>query len=252
MPASSRSSSSSGASAPRGSSSTSGSGSAAPARAANPVKGRAKAVVRAASIPEPQQLGRSASIPKTHRPSGLECRLAVLGVGADVRLTPHRREVFEVLAASTDHPTAYEVLERVKARWPAKLAKDDQASAGPAAALRARKAGASARQPAISLATVYNCLEHLCSAGLIKQVHLERGQSRYCANLHEHVHFHCESCGQVVDAHPSAPFDPASFWNLPAGTRIARTDLAIHGLCSECAAPKTAAAKPKPRSGSKS
>ena len=137
--------------------------------------------------------------------SGLDCRLAVLG--ADVRLTPHRREVFDVLAASTDHPTAYDILDRVKSR-----------------------------SPGMSLATVYNCLEHLTSHGLIKLVHLERGQSRYCANLHEHVHFHCETCGKVIDAHPNADFDPAKFWNLPAGTKVTRTDLAIHGTCQNCAA----------------
>ncbi|MCX6851599.1 MAG: transcriptional repressor [Verrucomicrobia bacterium] len=50
------------------------------------------------------------------KPTGLDCRLAVLG--SDVRLTPHRREVFEVLASSTDHPTAYDILDRVKSRSP--------------------------------------------------------------------------------------------------------------------------------------
>ncbi len=145
------------------------------------------------------------------KPSGLDCRLALLG--ADVRLTPHRREVFQVLAASTDHPTAYDVLERVKAR-----------------------------SPGISLATVYNCLEHLTSAGLIKQVHVERAQSRYCANIHEHVHFHCDTCGQVIDAHPKADFDPAAFWQLPAGAKVTRPDIAIHGTCPTCAV-KSAAAR---------
>ena len=139
------------------------------------------------------------------KPSGLQCRMAVLG--ADVRLTPHRREVFEVLQGSTDHPTATDIFTRVKDR-----------------------------SPGMSLATVYNCLEHLTSAGLIKQVHLERGQSRYCANLHEHVHFHCETCGKVIDAHPVADFDPTQFWSLPPGTKITRTDLAIHGTCAACAA----------------
>jgi Fe2+ or Zn2+ uptake regulation protein len=140
----------------------------------------------------------------TPSPTGLQCRMALLG--ADVRLTPHRREVFEVLASSTDHPTATDVFDRAKVR-----------------------------SPGISLATVYNCLEHLTSAGLIKQVHLERGQSRYCANLHEHVHFHCETCGKVIDAHPAADFDPAKFWNLPKGTKVTRMDIAIHGTCDACA-----------------
>ena len=140
----------------------------------------------------------------TRKASALDCRLAVLG--ADLRLTPHRREVFQVLAESTDHPTAYDVFDRVKDR-----------------------------SPHISLATVYNCLEHLTTSGLIKQVHVERTQSRYCANLHEHVHFHCDSCGQVSDALPTSDFDPAKFWQLPNGARITHTNVAVRGLCPECA-----------------
>lgn len=137
------------------------------------------------------------------KPSGLDCRLAVLGT--DARLTPHRREVFQILAESTDHPTAYEIFDRVKDR-----------------------------SPGISLATVYNCLEHLTSHSLIKQVHVERSQSRYCANLHEHVHFHCEKCDKVIDALPVAPMDPTQFWQLPAGARVTRADVAIHGICPDC------------------
>lgn len=144
----------------------------------------------------------------TPKASALDCRLAVMG--ADLRLTPHRREVFQVLAESTDHPTAYDVFGRVKDR-----------------------------SPHISLATVYNCLEHLTTSGLIKQVHVERSQSRYCANLHEHVHFHCDSCGKVSDALPITHFDPAKFWQLPNGARITRTDVAIHGLCPDCAKKQT-------------
>ena len=145
---------------------------------------------------------------KTHtspasKASGLDCRLAVLG--ADARLTPHRREVFQVLAESTDHPTAYDVFDRVKGR-----------------------------SPGISLATVYNCLEHLTSHGLIKLVQVERAQARYCANIQEHVHFHCESCGLVTDAHPIQTLDPSQFWQLPSGAKVTRTDVAIHGLCPSC------------------
>ena len=138
------------------------------------------------------------------KPTGLDCRLAVLG--ADMRLTPHRREVYQVLAESTDHPTAYDIFSRAKDR-----------------------------SQGISLATVYNCLEHLTTHGLIRQVCMERGQSRYCANLQEHVHFYCESCGKVTDAHPIATFDPGKFWDLPVGTKVSSVDVAIHGTCSHCA-----------------
>jgi Fur family peroxide stress response transcriptional regulator len=124
-----------------------------------------------------------------------------------MRLTPHRREVFQVLSESTDHPTANEVYHR----------------------LRERKSS-------ISLATVYNCLDQLRDHGVIKQVNVERSQSRFCANLHEHVHFHCERCGAVSDADPIGDLQADAFWNLPKGARVTRTDVAIRGLCASCVA----------------
>lgn len=138
-------------------------------------------------------------------PTGLECRLALLG--SDLRLTPHRREVFQVLAESTDHPTANEVYHRLKER-----------------------------NSSISLATVYNCLDQLHDHGLVKQVNVERSQSRFCANLHEHVHFHCERCGSVSDADPIDEMRAEVFWRLPKGARVTRSDVAIRGLCPKCAA----------------
>ncbi len=137
-------------------------------------------------------------------PTAIDCRLAVLG--REAKLTPHRRAVFQALAESTDHPTALDLFARIKDRT-----------------------------ADISLATIYNCLDHLTTHGLIKPVQLERGQTRYCANLHEHVHFHCEKCGRVTDALPTSDFQPAKLWQLPPGTKISRTDVAIHGLCTTCA-----------------
>lgn len=123
----------------------------------------------------------------------------------DLRMTPQRREVYEVLQASHDHPTAIEVFMRAKEHM-----------------------------PGISLATVYNCLETLAEHGLIRQVNLERSSSRYCSNLQEHVHFHCESCGLVLDAPPINPVDAAKLWQLPEGVKVTRLDVAIRGLCPEC------------------
>src|SRR5690242_8115268 len=78
-----------------------------------------------------------------------------------LRSTPQREVVFKVILEKRDHPTADEIFARVKNEM-----------------------------PTISLATVYNCLETLVSCGLIRQVNLERAPTRYCPNLHEHVHFH--------------------------------------------------------------
>ena len=125
---------------------------------------------------------------------------------SEFRMTKQRREVFDILSESTDHPTATEVFERVKLRM-----------------------------PSISLATVYNCLETLTTCGLINQVNLDRAPSRFCANLAEHVHFHCESCGKVVDADPLRRLRAESFWSLPEGTTVTDLSVAIRGKCPNCA-----------------
>ncbi len=125
---------------------------------------------------------------------------------ADLRMTPQRREVYEVLRASHDHPTANEVFTRAKERV-----------------------------PGISLATVYNCLDALVEHGVIKQVNLDRASSRYCANLREHVHFHCDECGAVSDADLLDQVATTKLWRLPEGSTVTRLDVAIRGLCPDCA-----------------
>lgn len=129
-----------------------------------------------------------------------------LHLGGDLRLTRQRREVYDVLLEQRDHPTATELFIRVKERV-----------------------------PSISLATVYNCLETLAGAGLVKQVNLDRAPSRYCPNLDDHGHFHCTGCGSVadIDFKEGAPHGRL---RLPRGSVVTQIDVAIKGLCPECAA----------------
>lgn len=133
-----------------------------------------------------------------------------LALGPEFRLTKQRREVYEVLKEQLDHPTATEVFIRAKERV-----------------------------PGISLATVYNCLETLAHNGLVRQVNLDRGPSRYCPNLEEHGHFHCEGCGKVTDVELK---DPAgSALSLPRGSVVHRMEISLRGLCPACS--KAAKAK---------
>ena len=77
-----------------------------------------------------------------------------------LRMTRQRQEVYRTLMQERNHPTANDVFMRVKDRL-----------------------------PNISLATVYNCLETLARSGLVKQVNLDRGAARFCANRRTHGHF---------------------------------------------------------------
>lgn len=121
------------------------------------------------------------------------------------RLTPQRREVYDVLLAERDHPTATEVFIRAKNRM-----------------------------PAISLATVYNCLETLVDCGLAKQVNVDRDATRYCPNLQEHGHFICERCGKVTDAPMTKGARSQKPWHLPEGFVVTHTEITLRGLCPDC------------------
>jgi Fur family peroxide stress response transcriptional regulator len=121
------------------------------------------------------------------------------------RLTPQRREVYNVLLEDRDHPTATEVFIRAKKRI-----------------------------PAISLATVYNCLETLVECGLAKQVNVEREATRYCPNLSEHGHFVCESCGIVSDIPVSKGGSLTQFLKVPSGFSVNHSEITLRGTCPAC------------------
>lgn len=120
------------------------------------------------------------------------------------RLTPQRQHIYNVVLQKRDHPTAEEVF------------------------IRAKKT-----MPEISHATVYNCLDALVKSGLVRQVQLERGATRFCPNMEEHCHYYCDECGEVFDV--ALPPD-STIMPKPKGFKVSRYDIAVHGFCAECAA----------------
>ena len=128
-----------------------------------------------------------------------------LTLGDGHRMTPQRREVYDVLMEHRDHPTATEVFMRVKERM-----------------------------PTISLATVYNCLDTLVSAGVVKQVNVDREPSRYCGNLAPHAHFHCEECGGVLDLDLKCEVEASKLVKLTRGSSVDKIELVVRGACPVC------------------
>jgi Fe2+ or Zn2+ uptake regulation protein len=129
-----------------------------------------------------------------------------IDLGEGHRMTPQRQVVYEVLMSSRDHPTATEVFIRVQKKM-----------------------------SSISLATVYNCLETLAVAGIVKQVNVDREPSRYCGNLAPHAHFHCETCATVMDVDLKGGEEPSKLLKLPRGAKIEKVEVEVRGQCPECA-----------------
>ena len=124
----------------------------------------------------------------------------------DFRMTPQRREIYDVLMSRKDHPSASDVFVQVKDTM-----------------------------PTISLATVYNCLEPMTQGGIVRQVNMDREPSRYCANLAEHAHFYCQACGQVSDVPLTEADDLTETLSLRKGSEVARLELTVRGTCPTCA-----------------
>lgn len=91
-----------------------------------------------------------------------------------VKPTPQRAVITEYLLGTHCHPTADEVFQAVSGRLPVPL----------------------------SRATVYNTLNALVEAGVIKEVVTEPGRARYDANVTEHHHFVDVKTGEVMDIDP--------------------------------------------------
>jgi Fur family peroxide stress response transcriptional regulator len=117
-----------------------------------------------------------------------------------LRPTPQREVVYKAILERRDHPTADEIFARVKSQM-----------------------------TTISLATVYNCLETLVQCGLVRQVNLERGATRYCPNLHEHAHFHDNSTGKVHDIEVPDELLAKLRAILPAGFDASSIELTFRG-----------------------
>lgn len=123
------------------------------------------------------------------------------------RLTPQRRAVLEVLRDSTDHPTAIEVYERV----------------------RARASG-------IGAATVYRTLALLVATGQAHELNFDNGAARYDANIDRHDHLVCLGCGSATDI--QSPIPPTALAEIAAdyGYAVDGYELQFRGFCPDCQA----------------
>jgi Fur family transcriptional regulator, peroxide stress response regulator len=121
-----------------------------------------------------------------------------------LRVTPQRFAVYANLLSRTDHPTVEQILVDLNQYCPVS-----------------------------SQATIYSSLQALRTAGLIREVLLEAGVSRYDAKVAPHHHFHCQQCGSIEDiswdALPGVEFD-----RLRLGLQPHTYEITVRGCCDRC------------------
>ena len=130
--------------------------------------------------------------------NGLAQRMRHLGLIPTIQ----RLAVLEFLEASRNHPTAEDVYQAVRKRY-----------------------------PSIAKATVYNILDALKQAGAIQQLTIARQAAHYDAVTEPHPHFLCRSCGTLLDVELPCPIRPG---DEILGHVIEAVNTYLYGLCKQC------------------
>ena len=87
-----------------------------------------------------------------------------------IRLSHQRLKVLEYLVLNQCHPTVEQIYS-----------------------------GLHEEVPTLSKTTVYNTLNSLTEAGLVRVINIEDNETRYDINTDNHGHFKCESCKEIYD-----------------------------------------------------
>ena len=121
------------------------------------------------------------------------------------RLTPQRRAILRILAATPRHLTPLEVFER-----------------------------AQEVMPGITEPTVYRTLTFLAKQGLILPAHMGNGQFAYEYTARNHHHLICRSCSHMIDIPEESLQGFFKAFQEQTGYQIEFTHLTFFGLCPEC------------------
>jgi Fe2+ or Zn2+ uptake regulation protein len=138
--------------------------------------------------------------------SALDERLQGALRSAGRRLTAQRRLILQVLEESTEHLDADALYDRVKAR-----------------------------DPDVSLATVYRTLALLREIGLVEEHRLGQDHGHYEAVRQEpHYHFTCLRCGKVIEFDTPLVAQIVQVLCEQEGVRVTSTHLHVSGYCPQC------------------
>ncbi|MGD1701953.1 Fur family transcriptional regulator [Dapis sp. BLCC M229] len=118
-----------------------------------------------------------------------------------LRITPQRFAVYANLLSRSDHPSVEEILSEVNRELPIS-----------------------------SKATIYSALTVLREVGLVKEVLLEEGVTRYDANVKPHHHFCCQNCSAIIDIKWET-FSNIRLDQLPPGLDAESYEVIVKGKC---------------------
>ncbi len=124
----------------------------------------------------------------------------------NLRNTPQRKLILEIVNDSCDHPTAETIYKR-----------------------------ASEKMRGLSLGTVYRNLHILSELGSIQRLTSPIGPDHFDFNLSAHYHFYCKNCGEMSDIPEfCAPNLESMLAPQKSGFDIESHTLCYVGTCPKC------------------
>jgi len=126
-------------------------------------------------------------------------------VASKVNWTTQRKVIFDLICASPNHPTANDIMDRLRGTG-----------------------------HQFAYGTVYNSLRYLVDAGLITELKLGDASSRYDGRTEDHLHLRCSQCGRIEEAALDIPSEWLDTVKEQTGFSVQKLDVVLHGLCSAC------------------
>jgi len=122
-----------------------------------------------------------------------------------INLTVQRRAILEVVKDADDHPTAADIIHRLRER------------------------GFN-----FAYGTVYNSLRYLTDVSLIRELKLGEAVSRYDARTEEHQHIVCTVCGKVEEVLVDIPQEWLDKVREQTNYTIHEPHIVMEGVCGPC------------------
>ncbi|MBT5532985.1 transcriptional repressor [Candidatus Poribacteria bacterium] len=121
---------------------------------------------------------------------------------AGFRVTPQRLAIYDCLHEADDHPTAEQIHDVVRRRF-----------------------------PRISLATVYSGIDALANIGAVRKILRDAHSARYDAGSEEHAHFLCRVCDRVANVPMPALSDVGAAEEIG---EVIMVNVEFVGICAAC------------------
>jgi Fur family peroxide stress response transcriptional regulator len=119
-----------------------------------------------------------------------------------IRLSHQRLKVLEYLVKNRNHPTVEQIYNTLQSEV-----------------------------PTLSETTIYNTLDALINARMVRVITIEDNETRYDIATETHGHFKCESCGTIYDFNINIDDFPVEDLD---GFKINDKNVYFKGLCPKC------------------